>query len=72
MALATLCVVMIANSEEAKTRKKRVLPIAYYAGTQVAPYIFAALVAAYGAWRVSNAGITSSSSSSTNDWETSM
>ena len=72
MALAILCVVMIASCEEAKTRKKRVLPLAYYAGTQVATNLFWALVAAYGAWAVRNAGITSSSSSSTNDWETSM
>ena len=68
LALAILSTVMIASSEESKIRQRRaVLPLAYYAGQAVAPYVFVALIAAYGVLAVQRARVTSSG----RDWDTS-
>ena len=53
---SALLVVAVASmdpaSRESDAVEERMLPLAYYAGTAVAPEIYASLVAAYGAWMV--------------------
>ena len=55
---------MDAASRESYAVEERMLPLAYYAGTAVAPEIYASLVAAYGAWMVYQYNIRQKTASS--------
>ena len=65
---SALLVVAVASmdpaSRESDAVEERVLPLAYYAGTAVAPEIYASLVAAYGAWMVFQYNIRQKTASS--------
>ena len=64
---SALLVVAVASMDPARKSdavEERMLPLAYYAGTAVAPEIYASLVAAYGAWMVYQYNIRQKTASS--------
>ena len=65
---SALLVVAVASmdpaSRESDAVEERMLPLAYYAGTAVAPEIYTSLVAAYGAWMVFQYNIRQKTASS--------
>ena len=64
---SALLVVAVASMDPVRKSDavaERMLPLAYYAGTAVAPEIYASLVAAYGAWMVFQYNIRQKTASS--------
>ena len=65
---SALLVVAVASMDPASRKsdavEERMLPLAYYAGTAVAPEIYTSLVAAYGAWMVYQYNIRQKTASS--------
>merc|ERR1712241_877004 len=74
---SALLVVAVASMDPARKSDdvavaERMLPLAYYAGTAVAPEIYTSLVAAYGAWMVIQYNIRQKTASSAGSYEGSV
>ena len=62
--VAAMAKIDVASDKSEAEEERFVFPLAYYAGSVVASEVFTALVAAYGAYAVYQAGVKMSSSSS--------